>query len=260
MSTDEVDKRVNIAHIEGKFFVHETKELDKLKNLRIVPMDFNRGSSISLFTLYGLLPEIVHALYELNLVNFVSPEESPSKLDVLLGYQGENLPTTSQTEDTTALEANNPLSKCDETISTSNFQPTIQPQTVEFFPDSAGFYARSKIFRDLWINGYYVTCGQKFGCHYLAYEESPDSVHSSYMVWCLDNSRNADFLSHLPVLQRVATQTCKKILLATTNPDADVPHYSLIERFTGLDRLKRVDLEESSDFKKRPSTNFGVIL
>ncbi|CAJ0943351.1 unnamed protein product, partial [Mesorhabditis belari] len=238
MSTDEVDKRVNIVHIEGKFFVHDPKELDKLKNLPNCAYGFQPRVEYFAFHSLWLTPGNSARLVRIELGQFRFTRGIAEQIGCFTGLSRRKFTY----HFSNALEASNQLSKCDETIST--------PNSVEFFPDSADFYASSKIFRDLWINGYYVTCGQKFGCHYLAYEASPDSVHSSYMVWRLDNSRNADFLSHLPILQRAATQMCKKILLATTNPDADVPHYSLIERFTGLDRLKRVGLEESSDFKK----------
>ncbi|VDN19148.1 unnamed protein product, partial [Gongylonema pulchrum] len=41
------------------------------------------------------------------------------------------------------------------------------------FPENSNFRVRLNTFRDLWRRGYYLTCGLKFGCDYLAYEAIP---------------------------------------------------------------------------------------
>lgn len=43
-------------------------------------------------------------------------------------------------------------------------------------PKSSIFRIRLNTFRDLWRRGYYLTCGLKFGCDYLAYESVPGEV------------------------------------------------------------------------------------
>lgn len=43
-------------------------------------------------------------------------------------------------------------------------------------PKSSVFRIRLNTFRDLWRRGYYLTCGLKFGCDYLAYESAPGEV------------------------------------------------------------------------------------
>lgn len=43
-------------------------------------------------------------------------------------------------------------------------------------PESSSFRIRLNTFRDLWRRGYYLTCGLKFGCDYLAYEALPGKV------------------------------------------------------------------------------------
>lgn len=44
------------------------------------------------------------------------------------------------------------------------------------FPKSSVFRIRLNTFRDLWRSGYYLTCGLKFGCDYLAYQSAPGEV------------------------------------------------------------------------------------
>ncbi|VDN37628.1 unnamed protein product [Gongylonema pulchrum] len=44
------------------------------------------------------------------------------------------------------------------------------------FPENSNFRIRLNTFRDLWRRGYYLTCGLKFGCDYLAYEAIPGEV------------------------------------------------------------------------------------
>lgn len=47
------------------------------------------------------------------------------------------------------------------------------------FPQTSLFRIKLNTFRDLWRRGYYLTCGLKFGCDYLAYECVPGEVSTS---------------------------------------------------------------------------------
>ncbi|EJD74500.1 hypothetical protein LOAG_18189 [Loa loa] len=92
------------------------------------------------------------------------------------------------------------------------------------FPKSSVFRIRLNTFRDLWRRGYYLTCGLKFGCDYLAYESIPGEDHSKWLVKCVDSQ---DALSSLDLiaLSRLSSQVKKHVLLAIVSPDTLSPYY-----------------------------------
>ncbi|VDO44989.1 unnamed protein product [Onchocerca flexuosa] len=92
------------------------------------------------------------------------------------------------------------------------------------FPKSSVFRIRLNTFRDLWRRGYYLTCGLKFGCDYLAYESVPGEDHSKWLVKCVDSQ---DALSSLDLiaLSRLSSQVKKHVLLAIVSPDTLSPYY-----------------------------------
>ncbi|CAG9539805.1 unnamed protein product [Cercopithifilaria johnstoni] len=91
-------------------------------------------------------------------------------------------------------------------------------------PKSSVFRIRLNTFRDLWRRGYYLTCGLKFGCDYLAYESAPGEDHSKWLVKCVDSQ---DALSSLDLiaLSRLSSQVKKHVLLAVVSPDTLSPYY-----------------------------------
>ncbi|VBB28235.1 unnamed protein product [Acanthocheilonema viteae] len=92
------------------------------------------------------------------------------------------------------------------------------------FPKSSDFRIRLNTFRDLWRRGYYLTCGLKFGCDYLAYESAPGEDHSKWLVKCV-NSQDALSSLDLIALSRLSSQVKKHILLAVVSPDTLSPYY-----------------------------------
>ncbi|EJW85690.1 tRNA intron endonuclease [Wuchereria bancrofti] len=91
-------------------------------------------------------------------------------------------------------------------------------------PESSVFRIRLNTFRDLWRRGYYLTCGLKFGCDYLAYESTPGEDHSKWLVKCVDSQDTLSFLD-LIALSRLSSQVKKHVLLAIVSPDTLSPYY-----------------------------------
>lgn len=92
------------------------------------------------------------------------------------------------------------------------------------FPEGPAFRIRLNAFRDLWRRGYYLTCGLKFGCDYLAYEAIPGKEHSKWLVKCVD-SQDALQPLDLIALSRLSSQVKKHVLLAIVSPDSISPYY-----------------------------------
>uniref|UniRef100_A0A915Q5X4 U6 snRNA-associated Sm-like protein LSm2 n=1 Tax=Setaria digitata TaxID=48799 RepID=A0A915Q5X4_9BILA len=92
------------------------------------------------------------------------------------------------------------------------------------FPENSIFRIRLNTFRDLWRRGYYLTCGLKFGCDYLAYECAPGEDHSKWLVKCVDSQETLSFLD-LIALSRLSSQVKKHVLLAIVSPDTLSPYY-----------------------------------
>lgn len=70
---------------------------------------------------------------------------------------------------------------------------------------------RFKIFCALWERGYWITLGTKFGGDFLLYHDSPNNVHSDYIVYVFENEPIAsayDILTN----SRVATTVNKTML------------------------------------------------
>ncbi|KAI1716021.1 tRNA-splicing endonuclease subunit Sen34 [Ditylenchus destructor] len=93
------------------------------------------------------------------------------------------------------------------------------------FPTDPNYQKRLTVFRDLWRKGFYLTGGTKFGCDFLAYEGSPDNVHSRFMIVCLDT--DSDILRPLDLISvgRVATQVKKRLLLSIASQGSLIPYY-----------------------------------
>uniref|UniRef100_A0A0R3RSF6 tRNA-intron lyase n=1 Tax=Elaeophora elaphi TaxID=1147741 RepID=A0A0R3RSF6_9BILA len=91
-------------------------------------------------------------------------------------------------------------------------------------PKTSAFRIKLNTFRDLWRRGYYLTCGLKFGCDYLAYESVPGEDHSKWLVKCVD-SQNALSALDLIALSRLSSQVKKHVLLAIVSPDTLSPYY-----------------------------------
>uniref|UniRef100_A0A1I7XUX6 tRNA-intron lyase n=1 Tax=Heterorhabditis bacteriophora TaxID=37862 RepID=A0A1I7XUX6_HETBA len=95
-------------------------------------------------------------------------------------------------------------------------------------PSSREFRTKEIVFHDLWRRGFYITCGSRFGCHYLAYEDNPSQTHAKFFVECILSDECLSPMK-LITLTRVATQVKKTVLLAVVSSDNNIPHYMEIQ-------------------------------
>jgi len=68
-------------------------------------------------------------------------------------------------------------------------------------------------FKYLWNQGYYITCGAKFGGEFLVYPGSPSQYHSQFILACTEESRSFTF-KELVTFSRMATTVKKTYVIA----------------------------------------------
>uniref|UniRef100_A0A0K0F3R3 tRNA-intron lyase n=1 Tax=Strongyloides venezuelensis TaxID=75913 RepID=A0A0K0F3R3_STRVS len=90
------------------------------------------------------------------------------------------------------------------------------------------------VYRDLWRKGFWLVDGCKFGGDYLAYDKTPMGNHSRFIVIVCPSSKSITPLELIATL-RIATQVKKDLLLAITDDETLVPHYSIINWWKGDD-------------------------
>jgi tRNA splicing endonuclease len=88
---------------------------------------------------------------------------------------------------------------------------------------------RRLAFRDLWLRGYCLTNGVKFGCDYLCYRDDPTAVHAAFMVVVLREGCGVRTLS-LTAVARVATTALKIAVVAWVDPHARTVRYAAFKR------------------------------
>ncbi|MFH4973690.1 hypothetical protein AB6A40_000399 [Gnathostoma spinigerum] len=113
-------------------------------------------------------------------------------------------------------------------------------------PNTTNFRIRCDVFRDLWLRGYYMTDGLKFGCDFLVYENRPGTVHSRWILKCIEylsNIHPRDIIT----LSRVSSQfhffvvvrfTCDRDILklgGTNGTACTFPWLLVLYLLSGLD-------------------------
>jgi tRNA-intron lyase len=88
---------------------------------------------------------------------------------------------------------------------------------------------RRLAFRDMWLRGYCLTNGVKFGCDYLCYRDDPTAVHAAFMVVVLREGSGVRTLS-LTAVARVATTALKIAVVAWVDPHARTVRYAAFKR------------------------------
>ena len=68
-------------------------------------------------------------------------------------------------------------------------------------------------FKYLWNQGYYITCGAKFGGEFLVYPGSPSQYHSQFILACTEESRKFTFKEFV-TFSRMATTVKKTYVIA----------------------------------------------
>jgi tRNA splicing endonuclease len=88
---------------------------------------------------------------------------------------------------------------------------------------------RRVAFRDLWLRGYCLTNGVKFGVDYLCYRDDPTAVHAAFMVVVLREGCGVRTLS-LTAVARVATTALKIAVVAWVDPVSGSCRYAAFKR------------------------------
>lgn len=70
------------------------------------------------------------------------------------------------------------------------------------------------IYRHLWLNGFWLTSGLKYGCDWLAYRGTPELYHSEFIVKYVDYDKPLP-VSQITSLCRIGSKTNKILLLAS---------------------------------------------
>jgi len=88
---------------------------------------------------------------------------------------------------------------------------------------------RRLAFRDLWLRGYCLTNGVKFGVDYLCYRDDPTAVHAAFMVVVLKEGCGVRTLS-LTAISRVATTALKIAVVAWVDTAKGTVRYAAFKR------------------------------
>lgn len=89
--------------------------------------------------------------------------------------------------------------------------------------------ARYKVFEDLWLKGYYMGKGLKFGGDYLCYPGDPLRFHSHFTAIVLESPKEEIFPLDIVSWGRLATAVKKACLLASWDNKAQKVRYLSLE-------------------------------
>ena len=76
-------------------------------------------------------------------------------------------------------------------------------------------------FKYFWSRGFYLTCGAKFGGHFLAYPGRPSEFHSQFIIVCIEKEKKLK-LKDLVTYGRMATSVKKTFVLTYLSPIIDL--------------------------------------
>jgi tRNA-splicing endonuclease subunit Sen34 len=74
-----------------------------------------------------------------------------------------------------------------------------------------------KIFRDLWLKGFFITGGDSFGCDFLTYPGDPMYYHASQIIHVIDSNQQFD-VKFLISCARLSVSVNKKCVFAYVSP------------------------------------------
>lgn len=86
---------------------------------------------------------------------------------------------------------------------------------LDLFVSALGNTCKYNAFKYMWNQGFYLTCGAKFGADFLVYPGKPAEYHSQFILVCSEASdRRLSFLE-LVTYSRMATSVKKTFVLAS---------------------------------------------
>ncbi|CAF0989005.1 unnamed protein product [Didymodactylos carnosus] len=76
---------------------------------------------------------------------------------------------------------------------------------------------RCHVFQDLWIKGYFISNGQKFGGDFLVYTNDPHICHSTFIIHCIQRTTTANQIPLISLIAkgRLASNVNKTSVIAT---------------------------------------------
>lgn len=105
------------------------------------------------------------------------------------------------------------------------------------YPETDEQRRRYLVFKDLHDKGYFMTAGDRFGCDFLAYKDDPLIVHSEWMVFVVDYSKEIITPHAVVSLGRLGNTSHKTSVYATVHPSGEIK-YMTINWFSNLQPLK----------------------
>ena len=82
------------------------------------------------------------------------------------------------------------------------------------------------VFRDLWLKGYYLTAGLKYGGDYLVYRYDPNEVHSDFIAVVLPWQQP---ISSIVALGRLGSKVKKNTLLCSLEKESGQVKYITLQ-------------------------------
>lgn len=83
-----------------------------------------------------------------------------------------------------------------------------------------------KIFRDLWLKGFFITGGDSFGCDFLTYPGDPIYYHASQIIHVIDSHQQFD-VKFLISCARLSVSVNKKCVFAYVTDNDTVTYQTL---------------------------------
>lgn len=83
-----------------------------------------------------------------------------------------------------------------------------------------------KVFRDLWLKGFFISGGDSFGCDFLTYPGDPIYYHASQIVHVIDSNHRFD-AKYLVSCGRLSVSVNKKCVFAYVDDDDTVTYQTL---------------------------------
>lgn len=180
----------------------------------------------------------------------IQPEQSKTHTAITTTSQPSTL-DSDQTSPKTGSLPNIPFSIVNETVSSSSSHPWYVPisrAAPQHFPSSifteprasASIFpfpsasssmqiARFRVFEDLWLRGYYMGKGLKFGGDYLCYPGDPLRFHSHFTATVLESPQQGILPLDIVSWGRLATAVKKASLLAAWDSKTEKVVYISLE-------------------------------
>ena len=97
---------------------------------------------------------------------------------------------------------------------------------LRYAPATGTERLRYAVFHDLWLKGYYLTSGLKYGGDYLVYRDDPSKVHSDFIAIVLAWKQP---ISSIVSLGRLGSKVKKSTLLCSLEREGGPVNYVTLQ-------------------------------